>query len=164
MHRTWKEVNWKEFLEEATNEGFKIGYSKNFESEFGKEEEVIMYHQELGIILFADSYSGEKVNDVRGYAELKYNEIGSQWNLLVGCTYSSPTTDIVQVFFEYRIIFDTIKRVKSGWKFNARWSKPHFELNLINFKENTGKYPSYLKITQKKIEESSEEIQKIINM
>lgn len=65
------ETLWREFLKIAKLCGFKYGYSKKFMGRHVEEEEVILFHESKGLILYAETYRGKWLNNAEVYGEVK---------------------------------------------------------------------------------------------
>lgn len=70
------DITWINFIEIVKTYGFKSGYCQKFTgtgwSDKGiEEEEVIFFHEEKGLILYAESYDRKSVNSAKVYGEVK---------------------------------------------------------------------------------------------
>lgn len=88
---TYFGITWIDFIEIAKAYGFKSGYFQKFtgtgRSNKGvEEEEIIFFHKEKGLILHAESYDGESVNNANVYGEVKIGDKfeKNQWEALNG--------------------------------------------------------------------------------
>ena len=87
------DITWIDFIEIAKAYGFKSGYCQKFTGtawscEGVEEEEIIFFHEEKGLILHAESYSGKSVNSAHVYGEVKIGDKleEKQWYSLSYCS------------------------------------------------------------------------------
>ena len=162
-------ITWQTFIEIAKAYGFKSGYCQKFTgigwSDNGVEEEIIFFHEEKGLILYAESYDGNSVNSAKVYGEVKINDgklERKQWDALNGCSHSSNGNDTmsfnVDVREGFRFHLDTLSK---AFEFSKSWTKIPF-LWFINYRDTKEKKYSYEEINKQKINASTPEVRKII--
>ena len=153
---------WTELIEWAKKEGFKVGYNNNFKGFFDKkEEEVIMYNEEKGLILYAESFDGN-VNHASIYGEITYDE-DYEKSFPLGFLSSFCYEDEKTIVFEldYRRGLSLINQIPDSCEFSKVWKNKRF-LWFVNHMEKNKEGYDFEKINHDKIQASSPEVRKII--
>lgn len=162
-------ITWQSFIEIAKTYGFKSGYCQKFTGTgwSGKgveEEEIIFFHEEKGLILYAESYNGKSVNNAKVYGEVKISENieRNQWNALNGCSHSGNGNGTMSFDVDVREGFRFhLDALSEAFEFSKTWTKVPF-LWFLNYMDTKNKSYDYEKISMKKIKASTPEISKII--
>ena len=166
---TYSRILWVEFIEIVKSYDFKIGYCQKFTSpccclEGVKDEEVIFFHEEKGLILYAESYDGKYLNDATLYGEVKFgNKLEkNQCEALADCFYviqgKNPIPFNVSVIEGFRYRLDILSE---AFEFYKSWTKVPY-LRFVNSMDTSIPNYNYKEITRQKIDASAPEVRKII--
>lgn len=170
-------TTWQDFIEIVRAYGFKCGFCQKFTgtgpsdqecTEDTEEEEIIFFHEEKGLILYAESLSnGKFVNDATVYGEVKIDETLTRKQMdalspLSGCSCSDNGNGTmsfdVNVQTNFRFHLDAIFE---AFEFSKTWTKVPF-MWFLNHMDTKKKKYNYKEISQQKIKASTPEVQKII--
>lgn len=160
-------TTWQEFIEIAEAYGFKCGLRQNFTGnarQGGVEEEIIFFHEEKGLILYACSYDQTCVNDAMVYGEVKIKEEKLSTKQLYAlyrpyvnknntCSFS------VQVVFG---LFSHLNAISETCEFSKTWSTENTAMRFLNYMDVKVENYDREKINQQKIDACTLEVRKII--
>ena len=159
-----------DFVEIAKACGFKSGFCHKFtgtgwSDEGVEEEEIIFFHEEKGLLLYAETFGGESVNDAHVFGEVKINGeklTRRQFDALNGCSYGGNKNGTISFEVDVREGFRFhLDALSETFEFSKSWSKLPF-LWFVNYMEKKVENYDYEKITMKKIDASTPEVHKII--
>lgn len=165
---TYFGMKWTDFIEIVKGYGFKKGFFKNFiGDDCINEEEIIFYHEENGLILYAESYGGEIVNKATVYGEVRasYMLTEKQRKSLDNCSYwfnrNGTMHFDIDVRKGLRFHLDVLSK---AFKFSKSWTKvsPMQLFNYMDEKSKNFNYKEIDKINKQKLEESTPQVRKII--
>lgn len=158
---------WQEFIEITKAYGFKCGFYKEFIGgrcptiKF-QEEEVILFHEEKGLIIYAESFGKKEVSRAILYGEVNFEgkELKSEQCKTYFLTENigNITCFNADLSKQFDLRLDSILKT---FEFSKVWSRIHF-LWFLNYMENMDEYSDYEKINQQKIEAATPEVRKII--
>ena len=162
-------ITWIEFIEVAKAYGFKSGYCQKFTgtgwSDKGvEEEEIIFFHEEKGLILHAESFSGKSVNSAKVYGEVKIGDKleENQWEALNGCSHGGNGNGTMSFKVDVREGFRFhLDALSEAFEFSKSWSTVPF-LWFLNYMDTKDENYSYKKINEQKIDACTPEVRKII--
>lgn len=164
-------ITWQKFIEIAKSYGFKCGFCQKFtvtgwlNKKGIEEEEIIFFHEEKGLILYAESLGGKSVNSAKVYGEVKINEKleENQYYALYGCSaYGRNRNGTMSIEVDVRQGFlSHLEAISKAFKFSTKWTKVPF-LWFLNYMENEKDDFNYKKITEQKIKACTPEVRKII--
>lgn len=164
-------ITWHDFIEIAKAYGFKCGFCQKFtgtglSDEKGiEEEEIIFFHEEKGLILYAESFDGKSVNSATVYGEVKLNGDKleeDQCNALNGCSHGGNGNGTMAFSVDVREGFRFhLDAVSEAFEFSKSWSKVPF-LWFLNYMDTEKKNYNYEKINKQKIASCTPEVRKII--
>lgn len=164
-------ITWNDFIEIAKAYGFKCGFCQKFtgtgwsDKKGIEEEEIIFFHEEKGLILYAESFDGKSVNSAKVYGEVKLNENKieeDQWNALNGCSHGGNGNGTMYFNVDVREGFRFhLDAVSEAFEFSKSWSKVQF-LWFLNYMDTKKKNYNYEQINKKKIASCTPEVRKII--
>ncbi len=165
---TYFAISWKNFLEIAKKHNFKIGYSKNFigtgwSDDGTVEEEVILFDDENGLIIYAESFDGTRVNNAKLYGEAFTNGPIEEKHrrALNGSSHEYNENGTVSFDFDIREGFVFyLNKMLHTFEFSKTWTNVPF-LWFLNYMENKTE-KDYEAINRRKIAESAPEVSKII--
>lgn len=175
---TYDCMPWLDFIEVLKNQGFIEGYKNTYEMKdeyrdgivIRKEQEVIYYHPDKGLILWASSHC-TTLHEGKLYGEviLTESKIEEIRNILAQNQCSRGPlikNDICQdhVRFSKDIrnnLIQTIKNIENVTSFSPRWNE-YFLLTFVNHAETLNKCDFKI-TTRSKIEKCPKRIQEIIN-
>lgn len=166
---TYFNITWVDFIEIVKAYGFKSGYRKKFAGSgwSGKEveeEEIIFFHEEKGLILYAESYDGKSVNSAKVYGEVKIadNLEAKQLEALNGCSHGSNGNGTIYFDVDVREGFCFhLNALSKAFEFSKIWSKPPF-LWFLNYMETHVESSNYKEVSKQKIYACTPEVRKII--
>ena len=162
-------MTWDEFKEKLLVEGFKIGLSEEFnferEKKIVKEEEIIYYYPEKGMVIYANSFSEKQsINEGSLYAEIQANTKEDGRTI---CKWISTGGMINEKKLIYKTshdvregLFSKLKILESAGVFLKKWTDDDRFLWFLNYTEKNDY--DYKKITQSKIERCPQELREII--
>ena len=166
----------------VTTFGFEEGYRRQFTSNLNNtptsEDEVIFYHEEKGLILYAETYRNSVINPCDSVSSAKiYGEViingvtltDEQRNALIDCSHSGIKTGAIQFDIDYRRGFRTkLNSIATVLEFSKSWSGVP-SLWFLNHVEAAALGRDYYKadevanrINQRKIAQCTPEARKII--
>lgn len=162
-------ITWIEFIEITKAYGFKSGYCQKFTgtgwSDKGvEEEEIIFFHEEKGLILHAESFSGKSVNSAKVYGEVKIGDKleEKQWEALNGYSHGSNGNGTMHFEVDVREGFRFhLDAISEAFEFSKNWSEVPF-LWFLNYMDSKVENYDFKKITNQKINASTSEVKKII--
>lgn len=162
-------ITWQDFIKIVKAYGFKCGFCQKFTgtgySEECVEEEIIFFHEEKGLILYAESFGGDSVNSANVYGEVKLNDgklEKSQWDALNGCSHSANENGTLCFHVDVRKGFRFhLDAISEAFEFSTSWSKVPF-LWFLNYMDTEDKNYNYEKINKQKIAACTPEVRKII--
>lgn len=159
-------ITWQKFIEIAKAYGFECGFCEKFTGTAKKgvkEEEIIFFHKEKGLILYAESYCGNSVCGATVYGEVKNKETFERkhWNVLNGCSYDcNPNGTISFEASAMQGLCSRLNAISEEFEFSTNWTKIPF-LNFQNYMDSK-EDDCVKKINQQKIEACKPEVRKII--
>ncbi|MBE5821974.1 MAG: hypothetical protein E7311_05260 [Clostridiales bacterium] len=154
---------WQDFINWATVEGFKIGYTNNFEYNLlgakSLEEEIIFFNEEKGLILYATSFRGV-VNSASLYGEFhseSYPELAFQFR-------TSEWKDDGTFIFELDATSMQwlLRMISDQYVFSKKWKHKKF-LWFVNYVETKEEYDPE-QINNKKLMFAAPEVRRIIGV
>ena len=162
-------ITWIDFIEIAKAYGFKCGYCQNFtgtgwSNKDVEEEEIIFFHEEKGLILHAESFSGKSVNSAKVYGEVKIGDKfeEKQWEALNGCSHGGNGNGTMHFEVDVREGFRFhLDAISEAFEFSKNWSEVPF-LWFLNYMDSKVENYDFKKITNQKINASTSEVKKII--
>lgn len=157
-------TTWQNFIEIARAYGFKCSFCQKFMGTGIIEEEIIFFHEEKGLILYAESFGGKSVNSAKVYGEVKIDEIltKEQRNALHGCSYGNNGNGTMHFDVDVQEGFHFhLDAISEAFQFSTSWTKVPF-LWFLNYMDTKKKNFNYEKINHKKIKACTPEVQKII--
>lgn len=162
-------ITWQDFIKIVKAYGFKCGFCQKFTgtgwSEECVEEEIIFFHEEKGLILYAESFDGNSVNSANVYGEVKLNDgklEKSQWDALNGCSNAGNENGTMHFHVDVRKGFHFhLDAISEAFEFSTSWSKVPF-LWFLNYMDTEDKDYNYEKINKQKIAACTPEVRKII--
>ena len=166
----------------VTTFGFEEGYRRQFISNFDNaptsEDEVIFYHEEKGLILYAETYRKSvinpcsSVNSAKIYGEVITNRetlTDKQRNALIDCSHNGIKKGSIQFDIDYRCGFLTkLSSIAKAFEFSKSWSgvPPLWFLNHVEVAALGRDYykagETANRINQRKIVQCTPEVRKII--
>ena len=162
-------ITWIDFIEIVKAYGFKSGYCQKFTGTAwsGKgveEKEIIFFHEEKGLILYAESYDGKSVNKANVYGEVKIGDKleKNQCEALNGCSYGGNKNGTMYFNVDVRegLRFH-LDALSEAFEFSKSWSKVPF-LWFLSYMDTENENYNYEKINKQKIDASTPEVRKII--
>lgn len=160
-------TTWQEFIEIAEAYGFKCGLRQNFTGnarQGGIEEEIIFFHEEKGLILYAHSYDQTCVNDAMVYGEVRIKEeelSAKQLHALYRPYVNENNTCSFSVQVVYGL-FSHLDAISEVCEFSKTWSTKNTSLWLLNYMDVKVENHDREKINQHKIDVCTPEVRKII--
>lgn len=159
-------TTWQEFIEIAKAYGFKCGLCQKFTGDAREggveEEEVILFHEEKGLILYATSYDKTMLNDAYVYGEVKMTKEKDYENLHI--LFRPNVNENSTCSFSIQVIYGLCYRlelISKNYKFSKTWSTKQ-SLCFINYMDREVKNYNREEINCKKIAACVPEVRKII--
>lgn len=163
-------ISWQDFIDIAKSYGFECSLrqkftAKTFSNENVEEEEIIFFHKEKGLILYAESYDGSSVNSAKIYGEVKVSGKKleeNQWDALSGCSYCGNENGTISFNIDVRegLIFH-LDAVSEAFEFSKSWSNVQF-LWFLNYMDTKKEDYSRKEINNQKIDACTPDVRKII--
>ncbi len=158
-------TTWIEFIEIAKAYGFKSAYHQKFIGDnFMEEEEILFFHEEKGLILYAESFNKKSVNTAEVYGEVKIGDKleKNQFEALNGCSSGNNGNGTMAFNVDVREGFCFhLNALTEAFEFSKSWTKVPF-LWFLNYMDTKGPNYNYKKITSEKIDACTPEVKKII--
>ncbi len=164
-------MTWQEFIEIAKVYGFECGLCQKFKGhkeqstkKSVEEEEIIFFHKEKGLILYAESYYEKFLNNAKVYGEVKIGEAlkPEQWKALNHCSHGENDNGTMHISLDarqdLRLKLDSISE---AFEFSKSWTTVPF-MWFLNYMDNKKRNYNYDKINNQKIKASTPEVHKII--
>lgn len=157
-----KETTWKEFIKKIEKEGFVEDYNYSYKNvrfdQVIEDEIVIYYHEEKGLVLFAESYLNKnKINQIQVYGEIKVIESELTKEQMYAL-YHCEDREILKS----TIMFNTDKKVgllrdldiiAEAFEFCTKWTKP-FLPKFIGSEELMNKNLDFENLVLERIKET----------
>ena len=169
-------MSWEEFMAIAEAYGFKVGYQKSikdgrYENDTVTKDEVILFHEEKGIIIYAESYvdsimsGGKGVNRAVVYGEvIADGELTEMQRAAFVGSHGSLKNHKGFVRFNFHAthygLRSSLDALSANFEFSKHWRKDHFVWFLNYFEGDKG--DDYDRIDKEKIAQCSPEVGKII--
>lgn len=157
-------MNWKEFIDIITSNGFKCGYEYTFSYE-DKMEKAALYYRRDGLIIWVTSFwNGKSVNGGKLYGEIKMDNVSDR-HKIPSCSNG---------FYDYengKLYFDTDIREGLIWfinemskygKFLEQWEDSNRFLWFVDFAEDKEPNYDHKSITREKISRCDEDAKLIM--
>ena len=175
---TYSGMPWVDFIEIAKAYGFKSSYYNKFMNRYCEdfeEEEIIFFHEEKGLILYAESFtykndSQKSVNRAHVYGEIKcsFNTLlENPHRILRQCnTGSTPYGTIYIDVDVYEGLRCKLDGIAESFEFMKIWNQANnnttFLLFFLNNRETMNINYNSREINRKKIDACTPEVRKII--
>jgi hypothetical protein len=164
---TYHSMKWKDFKELLFSNGFVRAYSYKFNSEDRKEEAIILYKKEKGLIVFATSFwNMDVVNDGHLYGEIKEKYKKVHGNLFRhistgGCIDSEKRIYSTQQDVREGLFYK-LAMLECYGDFLPYWIEKNKFLWFLDYTETEDDKYDYKKITKRKIDKCPQEFKDII--
>jgi len=161
-------TTWAELKTMLIDFGFIEGYSYPIEDpeEEQKNEAILWYHPDKGLILFATSYYGTSVNGGTCYGEIKAHagdknrDIIWEWLSTGG---KIKDTDVWETSWDIREgMFHRIKMLESAGTFQKKWKNKDRFLWFVDWSESKPDDYDYKTISSKKLKKCPKAMRDII--
>ncbi len=169
---TYVGITWHDFIESAKAYGFKCGFRQKFtgsglsEEKSFEEEEIIFFHEEKGLILYAESCEETSVGDVVVYGEVKADHRNEkQIKALEGSSNCGNRNGTWSFKFKLKDgLHLYLNAVSEAFEFSKTWRSPHYLLflNYMDWKKHNSFDSDVDEITNQKIAACTPEVRKII--
>jgi hypothetical protein len=157
-------MDWNEFVDIITNNGFKLGYEYSFPYE-DKIEKAALFYRLDGLVIWVTSYwNGKSVNGGTLYGEIKLNDTKDRANI-PSCSNGFFDFDNGKLHFDTDVregLIWFINSMSSYGEFIKEWEQPHKFLWLLDFVENKMPNYNYTEISKKKINMCCDEVKNIM--
>lgn len=165
QHDTHFSMDWDEFEEIVTSNGFRMGYEEKFPYE-DHYEKAVMFYREDGLLIWVTSFWNMKsVNGGTLYGEIKLNDISNR-SRIPSCSNG---------FFDFennKLHFDTdvregliwfINQMKQHGEFIPQWEENNKFLWFLNFGyDEKNNSDSYKEISKNKMIKFCDEAKRIV--
>lgn len=162
-------ISWDTFLQSTFALGFEPGLHKQFVGHGAKrtsnvnEEEVILFHKEKGLIIYAETFGGRNMGRAVIYGEVKGKLRGKE-NLTKYFSKMKTGDGIIafamRVSKNFQEFGQILEKMFQNFTFVENW-EIGFETNFLNYEEREH-HQSNTQITEQKIQESCPEVRRII--
>lgn len=162
-------ISWDTFLQSTFALGFELGFHKQFVGHGAKrtsnvnEEEVILFHKEKGLIIYAETFGGRNMGRAVIYGEVKGKLRGKE-NLTKYFSKMKTGDGIIafamRVSKNFQKFGQILEKMFQNFTFVENW-EIGFETNFLNYEEREH-HQSNTQITEQKIQESCPEVRRII--
>lgn len=170
---TYFSMSWRYFKNLIQEKGFVNGYTYEIDYDnWGnprKEEAIIYYHPQKGLIIWATSYNSKTtVNGGNLYGEIKSNskedeKVIWRWLSSGGCTNAKEM--IWKTSHDIREgLFSKLDTLESAGEFLNKWTNKDTFLWFVDYAEDKLEGYDYKKITNEKINKCPIELQNIIGI
>lgn len=168
-----QKTTWKEFEKLITKYGFKLGFEEVFYgkwfNEKTKDKIVLYYHEEKGLLLFAESYMNRNlVNQIKLFGELNFsdNELTQvQQYILYHCSFFKVNKNSISFKIDKKgEFFETLNGLTKHFEFCKKISNIPNEFYILTSEEGLNKKLDFDEITKKRLAASNEEIKKILGI
>lgn len=168
-------MTWEEFLTLCRKQGFEVAYRNDFVDdlydEINTEEEIVLFHKEKGLILYANSYRCKtSVGSAKLYGEIRMKEDSNShvaYQVLSACSFEGTGLGTILVSLDLREgMIANLSKLEGSYNFVNPWNKMPF-IWFLNYVEEARISQSifdmsYEKINQEKIALMSSEAQQIM--
>ncbi len=168
-----QKTSWKEFEKIITKYGFKLGFEEEYYGEwFGeriKDKIVLYYHEEKGLLLFAESYmNGSSVNQLKVFGELKLlnpEMTKNQQYALYHCSSSNVNEKSISFEIDSKTkMFNILNILTEQFEFCESFSKVPIDFNILTSEEGLKRKLDFKELTRKRLSISDEKIKKILGV
>lgn len=167
---TFFSMNWNEFNDIVTLNGFKKVYEYSFVYDHWKDrittEKAAIYYRD-GLVIFLTSYNnGTTVNGGNLYGELKLNNPDAGWrDIPNGCSGGFDKEGNLHFSYDIREgLINFINSISKVGKFNSIWEYNGHFLWFVDYKEEKVPNYNYATITKEKIFKLPEEVQRMLQI
>ena len=164
-HDTHFSMDWNEFEEIVTSNGFKIGYEEKFPYEDHYEKAVIFYRED-GLLIWVTSFWNMKgVNGGKLYGEIKLNDVSNRAKI-PSCSNGFFDFENNKLHFDADIregLVWFIDQMKQYGDFLPQWEESNKFLWFLNFgDEEKNNSDNYKEISKRKMTKFCENAKKIV--
>lgn len=164
-------LDWQTFLTEIRRYGFRCGYTDIFEgdginSKKSNEEEVILFNEEKGLIIYAYTFCGKRMGRATIYGQIpqKFQSMTEKQKRFFTnyaiCMKSSKDG----IAFEMRVSKDFesfMRRLFDCFDFLPQW-KDGIIPNFLNYVESRASHDEHRSTTETKLNSCFQEVRRII--
>ena len=162
---TYFSMDWNEFEEIVTSNGFKIGYEEKFPYD-DHYEKAVMFYREDGLLIWVTSFGGmQSVNGGTLYGEIKLHDVNNRRNI-PGCSNGFYDFENNKLHFDKDVregLIWFISQMKQYGELLPQWEEDHKFLWFLNFSdEEKSNGDNYEEISKEKMMKFCDGAKKII--
>lgn len=164
---TYFDIPFNDFITIIKEYGFECGYYHDFKDDGKKQqEEVIYFHKDKGLILYANSCFDKIINDAKVYGEVEIDWKNHDRHKFVEAMYHCSHGDNGNGTMYFNLdgregLISNLEVISDTFVFSKQWTKAQ-RLWFLNYVDTEKENYDYNEINKQKILSSMPEVQKII--